>query len=87
MGDVLVGEQDHPWRVAAVVDPVGEQSRRALVQWSAVSVKMLAGPYVDHTEHEVFLKDREVNSCSAGGKEASKVLAVSTGGVDYDYMC
>lgn len=40
MGGVLVGEQDHPWRVAAVVDPVGEQSRRALVQLSAVTVKV-----------------------------------------------
>lgn len=40
MGGVLVGEQDHPWRVAAVVDPVGEQSRRASMQLSAVTVKV-----------------------------------------------
>lgn len=59
MGGVLAGAQDHPWRVAAVVDPVGEQSRRALVQWSAMSVKMLAGPCADHTKHGSILKGRD----------------------------
>lgn len=57
------------------------------MQWSAVSVKMLAGSCADHTEHGNVLKDRESKQLRRRRVEASKRLAVNTEGGDYDYMC